>query len=77
VKTFIVKRDMEVYIIDLSKEICKPGLKLDFTALGIMESLSDFGLYKALHNKYSFSFACVPGTLPSTGNSEFLLHFDV
>jgi hypothetical protein len=26
--------------------------------------------------KYSFSFACVPGTFPFSGISEFLLQFD-
>jgi hypothetical protein len=31
-------------MIDLSREICKQVLKLDFTAHGIMESLSEFGL---------------------------------
>jgi hypothetical protein len=33
---------MGVYIIDLQREICKPVVKLDFTAHGIMESLSEF-----------------------------------
>ncbi len=28
-KTVFFKRDMEVYMIDLSREICKPVLKLD------------------------------------------------
>jgi hypothetical protein len=31
-------------MIDPWREICKKVLKLDFTAHGIMESLSDFGL---------------------------------
>ncbi len=31
-------------MIDLQREICKPGLKLDFTAHGITEYLSEFGL---------------------------------
>jgi hypothetical protein len=38
------KRDMEAYMIDLQREICKPVLELYFTALGIMESLSEFEL---------------------------------
>jgi hypothetical protein len=29
---------------DFKREICKPVLKLDFTAHGIIESLSEFGL---------------------------------
>jgi hypothetical protein len=33
---------MEVYMIDLSKEICKQVLKLDFTAHGLLEPLSEF-----------------------------------
>jgi len=36
---------MGVYVIDLQREIYKPGkpvIKLDFTANGIMESLSEF-----------------------------------
>jgi hypothetical protein len=32
---------MEVYMIDLRREICKPIIKLDFTAHDIMESLSE------------------------------------
>ncbi len=43
-KTVFVKRDVGVYIIFISGEICKPIWKLDFTAHGIMESLSEFGL---------------------------------
>jgi hypothetical protein len=31
-------------MIDLWREICKPVLKLDFSAHGIMESLSEFEL---------------------------------
>ncbi len=31
-------------MIDLQRKICKPVLKLDFTARGILESLSEFGL---------------------------------
>jgi hypothetical protein len=34
---------MGVYMSDLYREICKPVLKLDFTAHGIMESLSELG----------------------------------
>ncbi len=30
-------------MIDLQREICKPALKLDFTAHSMMESLSEFG----------------------------------
>jgi hypothetical protein len=41
---FFVKRDKGVCMIDLQREICKPGLKLDFTAHGITEYLSEFGL---------------------------------
>ncbi len=35
---------MGVYMIDLSREICKPVLKLDFAPHGLMESLSEFQL---------------------------------
>jgi hypothetical protein len=31
-------------MIDLLREICKPVSKLDFTARGTLESLSEFGL---------------------------------
>jgi hypothetical protein len=31
-------------MIDLSRKICKPVLKLDFTAHGLMESLSELQL---------------------------------
>jgi hypothetical protein len=34
---------MRVYMIDLYSEICKPVL-MDFTAHGLIESLSEFGL---------------------------------
>jgi hypothetical protein len=34
---------MGVYMIDLQREICKPVLKLDLTAHGILESFSEFG----------------------------------
>jgi hypothetical protein len=34
---------MGVYVSDLYRDICTPGLKLDFTAHGIMESLPKFG----------------------------------
>jgi hypothetical protein len=34
---------MGVYMLDLLREICKPVLKLDFTAHGKMESLSEYG----------------------------------
>jgi len=49
VKTVFVKRDMELYMIDLSRErACIPVLKLDFTDYGIMKTLwsplSEFGL---------------------------------
>jgi hypothetical protein len=45
-KPVFVKREMRVYMIDLSlsREICKSVLKLDFMAHGIMESLSEFQL---------------------------------
>jgi hypothetical protein len=36
-----VKRDMGVYMVDLLEEICKPVLKLDFTAHGVIESLQN------------------------------------
>jgi hypothetical protein len=36
---------MGVYMSDLYREICKPVLKLDFTAHGIMESLSELGKF--------------------------------
>jgi hypothetical protein len=42
-KPVLVKRDLGVYIIYLSREICKPVLKPDFSAHGLMESLSEFG----------------------------------
>ncbi len=43
-KPVFVKRDMRVCMLDLSREICKPVLKLDFTAHDLMESLSEFQL---------------------------------
>jgi hypothetical protein len=52
VKTKIfVKRDMGVNMIDLWREICKPVLKQDFTSHGVMESLSEFGLWR---DKYKY-----------------------
>jgi hypothetical protein len=44
-KPVFVKRDRGVYMINLMRGICKLVLKLDFTAHGIMESLSEFGLW--------------------------------
>jgi hypothetical protein len=38
------ERDMGFFMIDLSREICKPDLKLTFTANSIKESLPEFGL---------------------------------
>jgi hypothetical protein len=35
---------MEVYMVDLQREICKPVPKLDFSAHSIMKSLSEFRL---------------------------------
>jgi hypothetical protein len=35
---------MGVYMIDLYRDICRPVLKLDLTAHGIVESLSEFEL---------------------------------
>ncbi len=49
-KTSFVKRDTGVYLIDLSREICNSGLKMDCTAHGIMESLSEFGLQYELRD---------------------------
>jgi hypothetical protein len=40
---------MGVYIIDLLSEICSPVLKLDFTALGITESFSEFEPWCVVH----------------------------
>ncbi len=53
-KTVFVKRDMRVYMIDLYTEICKPVLQLDFTAHGIVESLSEFGLGSFVSNSANF-----------------------
>ncbi len=41
-KPLFFKRDMRVYIFDwpLEREICKPVLKLDFTAHGIMQEVT-------------------------------------
>jgi hypothetical protein len=38
---------MEVYKIK-QRMVCKPVLKLDFTAPGVLEFLSEFGLYRIL-----------------------------
>jgi hypothetical protein len=38
---------MEVYKIK-QRKICKPVLKLDFTAPGVLESLSEFGICRIL-----------------------------
>jgi hypothetical protein len=55
-----VRRDMGVHMIDLQKETSKPVLKLDFTAHGIMESLSEFG---PCGSKCVDAKACYPGVL--------------
>ncbi len=41
-----LKRDMGVCMIDPEKDICKPVIKLDFTAHEKMAFLSEFGLRK-------------------------------
>ncbi len=38
-------------MIDLQREICKPALKLDFTAHSTMESLSEFGPWVVVGQK--------------------------
>jgi hypothetical protein len=51
---------MGVHIIYLLREISKPALKLDFTAHGIMKSLSEFGLlmlpFRKINKKLKSSF---------------------
>ncbi len=39
---FFFKRDLGVCMIDLLREICKPVLKLDFTARGILDYWNPF-----------------------------------
>jgi hypothetical protein len=52
---------------------------LDSKALranSVVLAMDESNLEESFFNKYSFSFACVPGTFPFTGISEFLLQFD-
>ena len=39
---FFIKTDMGGQMIDLQREFCKPVIKLDLTAHGILEFLSEF-----------------------------------